>query len=260
MKYCLKLRQDSQYLAKADEIKAEYRDHKAFPDIVEKYPDKTLICQIYANQEDIDWESLKLTNKMALGRFICCVGSYDQMKQCKEFGIKFYYGFPITTFQDLRTLKEIGVCYVRLGAPLFFSLDDVKAIGVPVRAVPNLAYLSDLPYGDGVCGTWIRPEDMEAYEPYVEAVEFEGCNTEQERALYRIYAEQHEWPGFLDTLLTNFNKSKVSNSLIHPDFTKFRLNCGQRCMRNGSCSLCHRWMSLANREKLEKYQAALVEN
>lgn len=121
---------------------------------------------------------------------------------------------------------------MRLGAPLFFQMDAVKKIGIPVRAVPNLAYLSDLPYGDGICGTWIRPEDMETYEPYIEVIEFEGCSIQQEQALYRIYMEEHEWPGYLDTLLTNFHQENVSNRLIHGDLAKSRLNCGQRCTKD----------------------------
>lgn len=43
MKYCLRNRQIGEYLAKADEIKMEYRDYKSIPNLFEKYPEKPII-------------------------------------------------------------------------------------------------------------------------------------------------------------------------------------------------------------------------
>jgi hypothetical protein len=245
LKYCLKNRQTKEYLQKADEIKAEYRDYKSFPDTLEDYPNATLICQIYVDTADIDWEALRRTNILAQGRFICCVATYEQMLKCKELDIKFYYGYPITTFQELRTLKQLGACYVRLGAPLFFQMDKVKEIGVPVRLVPNVAHLAHLPMADGVTGTWVRPEDVVQYEPYCEAIEFEDCDREKEQALFRIYAEDRKWPGSMDLIITNLNY-KAANRFVHPDAAAKRLTCGQRCMENGICHLCYRWLQLAD--------------
>lgn len=86
----------------------------------------------------------------------------------------------------------MGACYVRLDAPLFFDLPNVKKIGIPIRAVPNVAYNDGLDRTDGVCGTWIRPEDLEAYGEYIDAVEFEDSDLKKEQAMYRIYAEDKE--------------------------------------------------------------------
>lgn len=252
MKYCLRNRQTNEYLQKADEIKAEYRDYKSFPDLIEKYPDKTIICQIYFHQENIDWAALKNASVLAKGNFICCVGTWAQIQECKANGLKFYYGFPIQTFEELRALKHHGACYVRLGAPLFFQMDKVAAVGIPVRAVPNVAHLSDIPRENGVCGTWIRPEDLDIYEKYITAIEFEDCDQKKEQALFRIYAEGQGWPGPLDTLFTNFNY-EGSGRFIHRSAMECRPNCGQRCMETGTCQLCYRELRLANAEVVAKF-------
>lgn len=259
LKFCLKNRQDRQYLLKADEIKAEYRDHRSFVDLIENYPEKTLICQIFNANEDVDWKELKRINILAKENFICCVSSYNMMQKCKEHGIKFYFGFPISTFWELEALKEIGVCYVRLGAPLFFQMDRVEKYGIPVRAVPNVAYLADLPHSDGVCGTWIRPEDLDIYAKYIDVIEFEDCDDKKEQALFRIYAEQKNWPGSLNLLISNFNYEGV-NRVVSSDLAQHRLNCRQKCKEvPNSCQLCYRTMRLANPQIIENFQKHLKE-
>ena len=39
MKVCLSSRQQHEYLLKADEIRVSARDHKAIPELAEKYPE-----------------------------------------------------------------------------------------------------------------------------------------------------------------------------------------------------------------------------
>ena len=110
---------------------------------------------------------------------------------CKDLGIKFYCGFPITTYHELRWWIARGVEYVRLGAPLFFDLPNVvRIIGkTPIRAVANVAWYDSDPCDDPKVGTWIRPEDVKLYENYISVIEFEDCDNKKEQALYRIYAE-----------------------------------------------------------------------
>jgi hypothetical protein len=109
-----------------------------------------------------------------------CVATVRDIKECKRRDIKCYYGFPISSFYELNALKALGVCYFKLAAPVFFKMDKVKALGIPVRIVPNVAHDGWFPREDGVCGTWVRPEDLHLYEPYVEAVEFEDADQKKE--------------------------------------------------------------------------------
>lgn len=51
MKFCLRSRQDKQYLEKADEIRVDFRDRNIIPDLAMDYPDKTIILVQYLGDE-----------------------------------------------------------------------------------------------------------------------------------------------------------------------------------------------------------------
>ena len=46
--------------------------------------------------------------------------------------------------------------------------------------MPNVAYYAFIPREDGVCGSWIRPEDLNLYEPFIDVIEFEDCDVKKE--------------------------------------------------------------------------------
>ena len=252
MKYCLSSRQNDAYLKQADEIKVKNRDIKSVPDLLEKYPEATVILEEDLIGSEFDWKELNTYNKLSQGRLILCLGDIDTAAAAKEAGIPFYMGYPVKTFYELNGIKNLGVCYVRVDAPLFFEIDKVKSFEIPVRICANVAYSDRLPREDGVCGLWIRPEDVEKYEPYVDAIEFSDCDINKEQALFRIYALEHKWPGEMSMIITNFNYPGL-NRMVLPDVVDKRLNCGQRCQSGGACRVCYRAFDLANRDKLREY-------
>ena len=256
MKVCLQNRQEAKYLKYADEIKVGFRDRRALPDMFEKYPEKDFILELYSDSE-IDWNDIREYNILSQGKLILCIANREQMNMCKEIDAKFYFGYPISSFYDLRAAVACGVCYVRLDAPIFFQLDKVKELGVPVRAVPNVAYLDFIPREDGVCGTWIRPEDLEDYEEYVEVIEFEDCDNRKEQALYRIYIEQKAWPGELNDIISNLNYNGTNRMIPPHTFGIKRAVCGQRCQETGRCKICYRTLDLANPTLLSEYRDAM---
>lgn len=254
MKYCLNSRQEAAYLQKADEIKVEFRDRDIISDLIEKYPGKDIILMCYYN-EITDWKKIEQWNILSRQHFIMCLSSISDAQECKARNIPFYFGYPVKTYYELRAMKDLGVRYVRLGEPLFFEMDMVRSIGVPVRAIPNIAYIDGFPRKDGVCGTWIRPEDLYLYDDYVETIEFEDTDVKREQALYRIYAEQKNWPGDLNLIITNLQYEGL-NRIIVPDMAEKRLNCGQRCQKTSNCKLCYRALSLAMPDKIRDYMEA----
>lgn len=252
---CLSARQEDKYLRNAKEIKFEYRDRKAIPDYAEKYPEATIILTFTpGNIEIIDWTEIKNYNILCKEKFIFGIYKITDAEKCKELGIKFYFGYPITSYYELFSIIKMEPAYIRLGAPLFFEIEKIhSACKIPIRAVPNVCYIDGLPRENGINGTWIRPEDYDIYEEYISIYEFEDCDLQKERALYRIYMEEKKWPGEFNLLFTNFNYDGV-NRMILPDMTKQRLNCGQRCATlNGNCRICYRLIDLANPEKIKKY-------
>lgn len=258
MKYSLSSRQTAEYLEKADEICVQWRDRNIIPDLFDKYPKANVVLKRYYSdcENPVNWEDIRMYNILGQGRFILGLSLMDEINLAKEHGYRFFYLAPVRTFQELTELKKLGVCYVELGAPLFFQMDKVRAHGVPVRAVANSAHHdSFFKHTDGVNGLWIRPEDVEQYDPYVSVIEFVG-NQKQEQALFRIYAEQHKWSGDINMIIQDMNYP-ATNRMIPPELATSRLNCGQRCIENGRCHICYRLFDLANPELIRGYLAAM---
>ena len=253
MKYCLSSRQKYEYLKKADSIKVAFRDRNIIPDLIEKYPEAEIVLTIHKDKDDkFSWEEIRRWGVLSRGKLVTCLQSLADVEECKKAKIPYYWGYPVSTYYDLQALKELGVSYVRLDAPLFFEMDEVNKIGIPIRAVPNVACFGEIPTKNGIFGTWIRPEDVELYEDYIDIFEFEDCDMKKESALYRIYAEQKVWGGPLAMIVSNI-ETKAENHLISQDATKIRINCGQRCQKTGRCHICERALRLADSEKLKNY-------
>ena len=251
MKYSLTERLDFKYLSQAEEIIVEYRNRRGIPDLAQKYPNATIILQFIPSQieKDINWNEIEEYNILCEEDFICCVSSYTDAKTCKNKNIKFYFGYPIESFFELRKVKELGACYARLGPELFFDLPAVAKVGVPVRLTPNVSsYL----YLSGPCGQWVRPEDLYLYEPYVSVIEFEDANPEKEAAFYRIYTKDG-WSGDLNALFTNFDAHGVIGRLIPAEVIAARLKCRHRCQRTGDCRLCEFAFKFADKDRLKEY-------
>ena len=252
MKYSLSSRQTAEYLKKADEIKVEYRDRDIIPDLAEKYPNARINLLPPEKDQAIDWKEIKNYQILSRNNFLFGITQYTDIGPANDNGVNIYYRFPVTSFQELEDVKQAGMRCVILGAPLFFKMDAVSKFDIPVRAIANVAH----PEGsftllDGPTGTWIRPEDVETYDQYIETIEFFGGQKE-EQALYRIYAEQHKWSSELNMMVKDLNHSAV-NRMIPPTLAESRLNCGQRCKETGRCHLCQRVLDLANPDLLRQY-------
>lgn len=255
MKYVVPSRQEAEYLAKADVIRVQARDHSIITDLYEKYPNAEVQLIRFPDDEVLDWMAIRTYNILGRGKFSLGLSDMNDMNQARKENYKHFYLGAVQTFQELADLQKGGVCGVYLDAPLFFQMDKVKEFGIPVYATANVAIQSSLfERADGVTGTWIRPEDVELYEPYIEIIDFSG-NLMQQRALYRIYAEQHKWGGELGLLVHDLNYI-CTNRMIPSTLAESRLNCGQRCAADGVCHLCYRTLDLANANKMRTYLEA----
>lgn len=263
MKFSMSSRQSAEYLQKADEIKVQWRDRNIIPDLFEKYPNATVNLTRYFQDSvdnEIDWSQINTFHILGQGKFILGLTMTNEMIEAKARQYSFYYLTAVRTFQELNDVASFGVCRVRLGAPLFFQMNKVRRVYQgPIYAVANMASNDSVfEHKEGVCGLWIRPEDVPTYEPYIDVIEFIG-NKSQEQALYRIYAEQHKWSGQLNMLVQDLNYP-CTNRMIPPTLAETRLNCGHRCQEGGSCRICYRMMDLANPEKISNYLEATKEN
>lgn len=237
MKYCLTSRQSKKYLTLADEILVECRDYRQIADLFIDYPDKMIILEI-SNEEIDNKDFLKTVEEYAKAseNFCCKIYNLLYINWFKNHNIKFYYGYPINSYYDLQGLVDIGVEYITITAPLTFDMNGLSKYDTKFRMVPNVAYDAYIPRQNGICGQWIRPEDIKYYEEGIYVFEFEDANLDKERTLYEIY-KKGEWPGNINLLLTNFNID-ADNRGLPDDLGETRANCRQRCMNRGTCHFC----------------------
>lgn len=272
MKVCLNARQAAKYLERVEEIIFDYRDKESINTYIDLYPKTTIILKYYIQDKNFNWEEIEQFNRRSDGKFILAILDPLLVPLCKEHQIKFYFAYPITSYDELDTVLTTGSYYVQLGPPLFFDLDNIKKFypNAKIRLIPNVAYDDLYERENGITGTWVRPEDLKMYKEYCEAVEFptgELVDVKREGALYRIYIEEHKWPGDLNMIITGLDCPGV-NRLILSEVSEKRLNCRQICKNRKTCHICERALSLADEEKIEayresietKYQAPKAEN
>lgn len=141
--------------------------------------------------------------------------------------------------------------------PYFFDIKAIKKrYNLPIRIQPNTAVNELIPKADPLCGAWIRPEDTDLYEPYVDTFQFKAETLDQEFSILEIYKKKL-WPGNLALLIQGLNYS-IDNRIVPPDFIESRLRCKQRCKeRPGSCNLCHSAFDLTKTIRDEYYRREL---
>jgi hypothetical protein len=120
------------------------------------------------------------------------------------------------------------------------------AKGVNIRMYPNVAQAPTIceafsPEGEDIKKFFIRPEDLDQYEDYVDVIEFFGPLDKQD-VLMDIYKDGY-WMGGLDELIIGF-KDKINCMNLMPDFGFYRLACGHRCDLE-KCNYCDISKSLA---------------
>ena len=226
MKYCISGRQPKSILSQADEIKMQYRDRDRLIDYTQEFTDKTFILEVpkEISSDEMNWELYKAYADKV--NFMLCIYNLNLAKECHEHGIKFYWAYPIFTWYELEGVAAFNPSYLYLGPPLSFSLEKIKMkYNIPIRLCANLAYDAYIPRENGICGFWIRPEDIETYGKWADAIEFITDDLGKEATLLHIYKENKSWPGNLNLLITNLNYN-IDNRGIPEEFGEIRANCG----------------------------------
>lgn len=246
MKFCLSSRQTPEYLSLADEIRILSRDINQIYDLADTYPEKSFVY----NLESLDGvrDTLDDLAVYCHGHLTLALYNLNDISYCASKNFQYFYVRPAKSLSEVRALKALGVSQVLIDEPLTHMLHKVKVIGVPIRMIPVYAFLDGIPRDDGVCGNWFRPEDIDAYSIYVDTVEFGAQPQKREQALYRIYAQDKEWPGNLGRLVTDLNYLGV-NRMLNPQDTMRRMNCGMVCAE-GQCRICYHLLDVASEEKL----------
>lgn len=245
MKFMVSSWQPLTFLKKVQEIRVNYRDIERLYDfITEDWTCEADIVIYIPHNQIVNWK--EIDNFKNILNLTIAVEDTAQIQEAKNLGYKVFWAYAVSSYWELQGILNLGVNQVLLDAPLYFDLPKVKQIcgEVEIRLVVNKCMNSHIKQKDGICGTYVRPEDVSEYEPFVSHMEFDTDSFQKEYTLYKIYADDKQWPGDLNLLLTYLNTS-VDNrgfeALFQGDevksFARRRLTCKQKCQEN-ACKYC----------------------
>lgn len=261
MKYCINYSNKSHIIDKVDEILIRYDKNKIlelFTQFIPAHLNQRVIVQlIEENNIDTIVNNLKkiisIYNENKDIKFDIQLPFYNQkfIEELKDTNLKYFFKAAANSWDKFTSLISQNVSDIYITDELAFELDKVAEIAhknnIKVRIYPNVAQsrwdkLSD------ILKFFIRPEDIEMYEPYVDVCEFYGDKAQQIDTYYKIYQEDKKWFGDLQEIIIGLD-SKIDSRYIIPRFAEKRIKCGKDCLKGGKCEMCKRILDLS--EQLE---------
>lgn len=247
MKYCASYHRGSnfKYLNEVDEISISYRrEDTTLPTFLEKYINKVIIIQ---NVESCDIERLTaLYEKYHNFKLSINFTDYTLVNLVREAKLPFMFSNYINTWDMLIGAIDLNPTDVYIVNGLGFEIDKVASIahakGIQIRAFPNFAQ-ADIDNIPEITKFFIRPEDVDEYEPYIDVLEFIS-DDESLSTYYEVYAQDKKWFGQLNEIIPNLN-SFIDNRRIISAFAPSRIKCGKKCLKGGNCNICNRVEHLA---------------
>ena len=243
MKYCLNSNVSDIYLRQADQI-FFVPDGPALSELLEKYTQATIFVPPLAET----WDILDAYKNLFPDRIKIATYDIPMIQEAIERGFAVYYTPTVKDYMTLHAFEAMGCSEIFIDGPLFFDLPQVrKSTKMIIHTCPNRSLYNHLPHQNPIHGTWIRPEDVPLYEPYIDVFEPYGITPSAQGTAYKIYAIDAHWNGDIASIILDFNKDNkvVPNYNIVSDLAERRVDCKQSCERLGSCTLCDRGFTLA---------------
>lgn len=244
MKYCLKYTNICTKLNKADEISIKYIEDKGLVDFMKKFKAQRIILRIDpANFSHNEVKKLIAIHKQYPQYNFAVALPYFNTTLMSLFlleNIPFFVGKPCSNWEEFHYLLKQGVSDIDISGPLAFEMSKVKQVldsldrKVIIRATPNRVE-KIMAQTNSLIGFFIRPEDVEVYEGFIDVLEFEGL--EHQDIFFSIYAEQKTFIGNLNQCIYNFDE-KVDNKGLISLFGERRRDCGRQCLNGGHCQRC----------------------
>ena len=184
---------------------------------------------------------------------IMCLPSYDKQieKILNEQNLPHYYNERITDWDKFQGFLHLNVTDIFIGENLAFNVKILKLNAEKykksLRCFCNLCE-SSWEYTPSLKTFFIRPEDLNLYENYIDTFEF-YTNAASVAALniwYEIYTKDKKWTGKLDEIIMGY-KGEEDNTFIVSNFGEKRLNCNKKCMQGiePTCHICDRIIDLS---------------
>lgn len=249
MKYAISYYKSFRHFDKIDEIIFKYTDKNVnLLEVLEKIsPEQRLIIDVterstFATEFELFHNLWRRHNNMSIK---VSMEQREILPDLYEEHLPFFFEEFVDTWDKLVSMTGLGVTDVYIVSDLCFDLKNVsiycKKHNVKIRVFPNIAQTSALisTQIDSITQFFIRPEDIEIYEEYIDICEFFG-DLDRQSVLYEIYTKG-KWLGDLQHLILNF-KYSLQNQTIAPIFANTRLSCNKKC-NQGKCNICHHIVS-----------------
>ena len=260
MKYSINYSRDFRHYNEVDEVIIEIKDKQQdfvtfILSLVETNPKLKIVLNISKFMAEIDYPDLipaikVLKEENNINVVVKIPEPGCNVDKFLVEGIPFFYAKVATKVEDVYVQMKMGATEVYIAEELGFRLKELQYFreeyGIEFRVYPNIAQSVNKTIIDGMTRFWIRPEDTEIYEPYIDTFEIlGGVNELRASVIYEIYKQQ-QWLGNLNDVILDFDTPIVNNRGLNPHFAEVRLNCGKKCLL-GKCNLCEQMGNLANK-------------
>lgn len=244
------------YMKDVDELMILTSENHNYGEFIKKRPNQRIIIKVIEENDLLEGRKLykvflALKQELGLTNFAILLPQACEQEQyikpLKDAGINYFFFNLANSWLKLRYLIQLGVSDVYITEALGFDLERAGEFAhkneVKVRTYPNVAQ-EELPLYD-IYSFFIRPEDIETYEPYVDVCEFFWkAKVSEQSVYYKIYAIDKKWFGELQEIILGL-KQPIDSRYIIKQFSETRRHCRQRCFSGGACRICDRVLDLA---------------
>lgn len=250
MNYCLRYNDKSEQLNNVQEISILYnkQDRSLIDYLAANYLTRTVlrVTNVARFIEDEDWRILNaIAKQYPQYNFTVCFCFNQSLRDCPKdifkldcLNFPWFVDCPIVDWDSLHFVVDAKVSDVYICEALAFELPQVYRLcsfnNVKVRIYPNVAQ-SSIKTTELQSAFFIRPEDIDAYEPYIDVLEFYGP-IEKQDVLLHIYRNTKTWPYDLSVIILGL--PPMQNTIIPRTFGATRVECGKECLRGGWCNVC----------------------
>lgn len=264
MKYKLKYftKMDKEVLQKIDELEIKYNERNThIVEFVQEQPSQQIIIVNLDSEENMllfiknkEYEKIKDIPNIKISLAPALFHNIEIMEKFQENGIAYYIDIAAYTWQHIHILIEKKVSDILITGPIGLEIKDIATrlhnLGIQVRAIPNYIHKEEEQSSfPTFTSFYIRPEDVEEYEEYIDVLEFPHADLTKALIYYKIYAEDKKWYGNLQEIIEGLDE-EFNSKYIMPVFAQMRLNCRRSCFTNGKCQICHKVKELS--ENLKK--------
>ena len=264
MKYCVDYKHGFKYIKEINELNINYNPKDtSLEQFLLNYKDKRINIYIKDEPDFIINHREKLFGQLAEKHpdvdFALVIPGFKRSEKTevmynaiKDYPIRYFFFDMVTDWDTLLGYMDYHPSDMFIAEALGFELNKVAEIlhkhNIRIRTYANVAQ-SSWKQTPALKKFFIRPDDVDRYEPYIDVIEFFGKENSKE-TLYRIYAKEKKWFGPLKEVILDFN-SDIDSRYIIPIFAQKRLSCGRRCMKGKTCHVC---------EAIERLSETLEEN